>query len=153
MIIQAGFDLQILARPLIVQEEKLYPRLVVIGLDTEMQLDNIAIVSERFEGGLEPFQDEILDSLHPERTKFFAIAHAGIWAEDYCFDHQPIHKEATRLGKAAAARGFHMIGHFGLDETGYMSNGPHSYFDQYALGDNLPDTMTHWVHSRFGKCE
>ena len=45
-----------------------------------------------------------------------------------------------------------MIGHFGLDETGYMSNGPHSYFDQYARGDDLPDTMLHWVHSRFGKC-
>ncbi|MHC6222513.1 hypothetical protein [Arthrobacter sp. MMS24-S77] len=36
MIIQAGFDLQILARPLIDQEEKLYPRPVVIGLDADM---------------------------------------------------------------------------------------------------------------------
>ncbi|WP_345033267.1 hypothetical protein [Arthrobacter methylotrophus] len=46
-----------------------------------------------------------------------------------------------------------MIGPFGLDETGYMSAGPHSYFDQYASGHDLPDTMTHWVHSKFGNCE
>jgi hypothetical protein len=44
-----------------------------------------------------------------------------------------------------------MIGHFGIDETGYMSNGPHSYFDQYALED-LPPTMSHWVHSQYGSC-
>lgn len=153
MIIQAGFDLELLARPLIVVDGVVRPRLVVLGLDAEMQLDSIGVVTDRFEGRLDPVQEEILDSLHPECTKYFAIAHAGIWAEDFCFDHQPIHQEATRLEKAAAARGFHMIGHFGLDHEGYMSNGPHSYFDQYPSGDNLPSTMTHWVHSKWGKCE
>lgn len=151
MIIQAGFDLELLARPLIVQEGKLFPRLVVIGLDAEMQLDSIGVVTECFEGSLEPFRDEILEGMHPERTKYFAIAHAGIWTEDYCFEHQPIIREADKLEKAAAARGFRMIGHFGIDETGYVSAGPHSYFDQYH--DDLPPTMSHWVHSKFGHCE
>ncbi|MFH5878903.1 hypothetical protein [Arthrobacter sp. NA-172] len=151
MIIQAGFDLELLARPLIVQEEKLYPRLVVTGLDAEMQLQSIRVVTETFEGSLEPFHDAVLEHLELEGTKFFAIAHAGIWTEEYCFEHQPIIMEAKRLEKAAAARGFRMIGHFGLDESGYMSAGPHSYFDQYHEED-LPSTMTHWVHSKYGKC-
>lgn len=152
MIIQAGFDLQILARPLIVQEEKLYPRLVVIGLDAEMQLESIRVVTESFEGSLNPFQDAILDNLDLEGSKYFSIAHAGIWAEDDYYDEQPILAEAKKLKGIAEERGLHMIGHFGLDETGYMSNGPHSYFDQYPSGDDLPDTMLHWVHSRFGEC-
>ena len=153
MIIQAGFDLQILARPLIDQEEKLYPRLVVIGLDAEMQLESIRVVTESFEGSLNPFQDAILEDLDLEGFTYFAIAHAGIWAEHDYFDQQPILAEGKLLSEAAARRGLLMIGHFGIDETGYMSAGPHSYFDQYASGDDLPDTMIHWVHSRFGNCE
>ncbi|WAH95492.1 hypothetical protein [Arthrobacter sp. MMS18-M83] len=153
MIIQAGFDLELLARPLIVQEGKLRPRLVVIGLDAEMQLESIRVVSESFEGSLKPFQDAILEHPDLEGTKYFAIAHAGIWVEDDYFDEQPILAEAKQLSGIAKERGLHMIGHFGLDDTGYMSNGPHSYFDQYSLGDDLPSTMTHWVHSRFGRCE
>lgn len=150
MIIQAGFDLHLLAKPLIVQGGKVLPRLVVIGLDAEMQLDSIGVVAECFEGSLEPFGEAIWELLHSERTKYFAIAHSGIWAENDYYGEQPILREAKNLSEAAAARGFHMIGHFGLDETGYMSDGPHSYFDQYH-GD-LPPTMSHWVHSRFGKC-
>jgi hypothetical protein len=153
MIIQAGFDLELLARPLIVQEEKLYPRLVMIGLDAEMQLESIRVVTESFEGSLKPLQDAILEHLDLDGIRYFAIAHAGIWAEDDYFGEQPILAEAKLLAEAAAERGLHMIGHFGLDETGYMSAGPHSYFDQYASGDDLPDTMTHWVHSRYGHCE
>ncbi|WP_284991264.1 hypothetical protein [Arthrobacter sp. efr-133-TYG-120] len=152
MIIQAGFDLQILARPLIVHDEKLYPRLVVIGLDAEMQLESIRVVTESFEGSLNPFRDAILEDLDIEGSTYFAIAHAGIWAEDDYFNEQPILAEAKHLSEAAARQGLHMIGHFGLDENGYMSNGPHSYFDQYVLGDDLPETMLHWVHSKFGKC-
>ena len=105
MIIQAGFDLQILARPLIDQEEKLYPRLVVIGLDAEMQLESIRVVTESFEGSLNPFQDAILEDLDLEGSKYFAIAHAGIWAEDDYFDEQPILAEAKLLSEAAAERG------------------------------------------------
>lgn len=152
MIIQAGFDLELLARPLIVQEGKLYPRLVVIGLDAEMQLDSIRVVTESFSGSLETFQEAILEHLDLEGTKYFAIAHAEIWAEsDFC-DEQPILIEGKQLAKVAAERGLHMIGHFGIDETGYMSEGPHSYFDQYPSEDHLPSTMTHWVHSKFGQC-
>ncbi|MBB6405304.1 hypothetical protein [Arthrobacter sp. AZCC_0090] len=153
MIIQAGFDLELLARPLIVQEGKLFPRLVVIGLDAELQLESIRVVTESFSGSLGTFQEAILEHLDLEGTKYFAIAHAGIWAEDDYFDEQPILAEAKVLSEAAARRGLLMIGHFGIDETGYMSAGPHSYFDQYASGDDLPDTMTHWVHSKFGHCE
>ncbi|WP_454699697.1 hypothetical protein [Arthrobacter humicola] len=65
MIIQAGFDLQILARPLIVQAGKILPRLVVIRLDSEMQLDGVEVVSEGFSGSLEPHFDAILAALDP----------------------------------------------------------------------------------------
>ncbi|GAA5191943.1 hypothetical protein GCM10023346_12780 [Arthrobacter gyeryongensis] len=43
-------------------------------------------------------------------------------------------QDAKKLKGIAEERGLHMIGHFGLDETGYMSNGPHSYCatDPYA---------------------
>jgi hypothetical protein len=85
-------------------------------------------------------------------TWYFAIAHAGIRAEEDYFNEQPILAESKLLSEAAARQGILMIGHFGIDEAGYMSNGPHSYFDQYPSGDDLPDTMTHWVHSRFGNC-
>jgi hypothetical protein len=152
MIIQAGFDLELLARPLIVQEGKVFPRLVVIGLDAELQLESIRVVTESFSGILGTFQEAILEHLDLGGTKYFAIAHAEIWAESDFYDEQPILIEAKQLEKVAAERGLHMIGHFGIDETGYMSDGPHSYFDQYPSGDDLPSTMTHWVHSRFGKC-
>jgi hypothetical protein len=149
MIIQAGFDLQILARPLIVQEGRVLPKLVVIGLDADMQLDGIRVVDKEFSGSLKPHHDEILGGLDPKWTRYFAIAHAGIWPEDYNY-YDPIHLEAQALETVAAQRGLHMIGHFGLDETGYVSAQAHSYFDQYGL--DLPPTMSHWVHSKYGKC-
>ncbi|MDQ0767388.1 hypothetical protein QF031_000137 [Pseudarthrobacter defluvii] len=87
--------------------------------------------------------------LDPDVTRYFAIAHAGAWAA--CTDvHAPVLVEAEVLGELALDRGFRMIGHFGLDEEGYLSNGPHYYFDRYHLG--LPCTMDHWVHSKHGKC-
>ena len=67
--------------------------------------------------------------------------------------YEGIRKDAVHVsGRPTLAdqRGFQMIGHFGLDETGYMCNGPHSYFDQYHRG--LPCTMDHWVHSKYGTC-
>jgi hypothetical protein len=150
MIIQAGFDLEFLARPLIVQQGKLLPRLVVIGLDAEMQLECLEIASDRFGGKLEPHFDSIFDELDAEWTRYFAIAHAGIWTEHSLPWEVPIIMEAEGLRTLADQRGFHMIGHFGLDETGYMCNGPHAYFDQYHRG--LPCTMDHWVHSKYGTC-
>ncbi|QCP00229.1 hypothetical protein FCN77_24095 [Arthrobacter sp. 24S4-2] len=152
MIIQAGFDLQILARPLIVQQGRVLPRLVVIGLDAEMQLDGVEVVSDEFAGSLKPHHDAILDGLDPEWTKYFAIAHAGIWTEHNYHCDDPILLEAAELETVAAHRGFHMIGHFGQDETGYMSAGAHSYFDQYPRHVELPCTMTHWVNSKVSTC-
>jgi hypothetical protein len=152
MIIQAGFDLQILARPLIVQEGRVLPRLVLIGLDADMQLDSIEVVSHEFAGSLEPHHNAILEGLDIEWTKYFAIAHAGIWTEYNYNYNDPILIEAEGLEAVAAQRGLQMIGHFGLDETGYMSARAHSYFDQYPSHAELPCTMTHWVHSKFGKC-
>jgi hypothetical protein len=152
MIIQAGFDLEILARPLIVQAGRVLPRLVVIGLDAEMQLDSIEVVSDEFAGSLGPHHNAILDGLDLEWTKYFAIAHAGIWTENNYNCDDPILIEANGLQTVAAQRGLQMIGHFGIDETGYMSAGPHYYFDQYPLHEDLPCTMTHWVHSKYGKC-
>jgi hypothetical protein len=152
MIIQAGFDLELLAHPLVVQGGKVLPRLVLVSLDAEMQLDGISIVTEDFKGALEPHRNEILDGLDPARVKFFAIAHAGCWPEDDYYHESPILQEAEALKAAAVQRGFRMIGHFGIDETGYMAGGPHSYFDQYGIQDPLPQTMDHWVHSKHGKC-
>jgi hypothetical protein len=149
MIIQAGFDLELLARPLIVQEDKLLPRLVVIGLDAEMQLESIKLASEHFTGKLEPQFDAILDELEPQWTRYFAIAHAGIWAEDCPPWEVPIIQEAADLNALATQAGFRMIGHIGIDAMGYMCDGPHSYFDQYRLGNDLPCTMSHWVHSSY----
>jgi hypothetical protein len=77
MIIQAGFDLELLAQPLIVQEDKLLPRLVVIGLDAEMQRESIKVASDQFTGRQEPEFDSILNELEPRWTRCFAIAHAG----------------------------------------------------------------------------
>ena len=153
MIIQAGFDLEILARPFIVREGIVLPRLVVVGLDADMQLDRVEVVSEEFTGSLEPHFDAVLAALDPEWTKYFAIAHAGTWTERDYSPQDPIHLEAKKLEGVAAQRGFRMIGHFGQDETGYMSAGAHHYFDQYPGHDDLPCTMTHWVHSMFGKCD
>lgn len=147
MIIQAGFDLQILARPLIVQEGRVLPRLVVIGLDADMQLDSVGVVSEEFTGSLEPHFDAVLAALDPEWTKYFGIAHAGTWPEGDYYPDVPIHLEAQKLAGVAAQRGFRMIGHFGQDETGYMAAGAHCYFDQYPSLDDLPCTMTHWESS------
>lgn len=106
MIIQAGFDLQILARPSIVQDGKVLPKLVVIGLDEDMQLDDISIVTEEFKGVLETHRNDILDRLDPEWVKYFAIAHAGCWPENDYYSDSPILQEAKQLEAAAAQRGF-----------------------------------------------
>ncbi|MEW9873312.1 hypothetical protein [Arthrobacter sp. HS15c] len=149
MIIQAGFDLEILARLLIVPEGNVLPKLVVIELDADMQFADIQVVSHQFGGRLEPHFDAILRQLNTDRTRYFAIAHAGAWPECTAVD-APILAEAEALRASALQRGFLMIGHFGLEGDEYMSNGPHYYFDRYHL--SLPCTMDHWVHSRHGKC-
>jgi hypothetical protein len=149
MIIQAGFDLELLARLLIVPEGTVLHKLVVIGLDSSMQLASIHVVSHQFDGRMEPYFRSILDQLDVESTRYFAVAHAGAWPE--CPNQAaPVLEEAEALRTLAHQRGFQMIGHFGLDGTEYMSNGPHYYFDRYHLG--LPCTMDHWVHSQYGSC-
>jgi hypothetical protein len=55
MIIQAGFDFEILARPLIIQHGMLMPSLVLICLDADMQLDSVDVVPGNFAGRLVPF--------------------------------------------------------------------------------------------------
>lgn len=149
MIIQAGFDLEFLARLLIAPTGQVLPMLVVIELDADMQLADLRLVTNQFDGSLGPHVKAILDPLETDTTRYFAIAHAGCWPE--CTEvHAPILEEAEALREAAIERGFLMIGHFGLDGVGYMSNGPHYYFDRYPLG--LPCTMDHWIHSKHGKC-
>ena len=152
MIIQAGFDLQILARPLVVQEGKVLPKLVAIALDADMQLDGVHVVTDEFDGSLLPYVEATLDWMDLDWTRYFAIAHAGVWPEEDYYSQSPILQEAKTLKEAATQRGLRMIGHFGIDETGYMCDGPHSYFDQYGLSEHLPPTMSHWVHSKYGKC-
>lgn len=145
MIIQAGFDLEFLARLQIVPLGEVLPRLVLIAVDADMQLADISVATRRFDGRLEPHFDSILGRLDPETTRYFAIAHAGCWSE--CLDTEdPVLQDANALRELALQRGFVMLGHFGLDECGYTSNGPHYYFDRYRLG--LPCTMDHWVHSK-----
>lgn len=151
MIIQAGFDFEILARPLIIQHGMLMPSLVLICLDENMQLDSVVVVPGNFSGCLVPFEGAILASLDPEYTKYFAIAHPGSFSED-SGEPDPLFDEARALETKAAARGVKLIGHFALDETGYMAARARSYFDQYPGHDDLPRTMVHWVHSTHGRC-
>ena len=75
MIIQAGFDFEILARPLIIQHGMLMPSLVLICLDSDMQLESVDVVPGDFAGCLAPFHDAVLAALDSEYTKYFAIAH------------------------------------------------------------------------------
>ncbi|MDN4644302.1 hypothetical protein [Arthrobacter sp. PsM3] len=150
MIIQAGFDFEILARPLIVQHGALLPRLVLIGLDAEMQLDDVHVITEEFEGSLAPFHDAVLAALDTEFTKYFAIAHPGRFTG--YIQTEPIMDEADELESKAAERGLRLIGHFALDETGYMSARAHMYFDQYPSHNDLPRTMLHWSHSKLLRC-
>lgn len=150
MILQAGFDFEILARPYIVQDGRLTPKLVLICVDSEMRLDSISVITDNFQGSIGPFQDSILEALDPEYVRYFAIAHAGRFSE-YDFS-EPIMDEAQVLDEAAAEHGMQLIGHLALDETGYMSARARSYFDQYPSHDDLPRTMFHWSHSEFGEC-
>ncbi|YCK82533.1 hypothetical protein M1D89_04650 [Arthrobacter sp. D3-18] len=150
MIIQAGFDLALLARPHIAQVDRVLPRIVVVGLDADMCLDIVAIISDEFSGSLKPYFEEILDTLRHKDTKYFAIAHAGCWPE-IRDETEPILVEAEDLKALASAElGLEMIGHFGIDETGYTSSSPHLYFDDYY--NELPETRVHWSHSTYGGC-
>ncbi|KRE81107.1 hypothetical protein ASG77_04135 [Arthrobacter sp. Soil762] len=83
MIIQAGFDLQILVRPLIVQDGRVLPKLVVIGLDADMQLDGIKVVSDEFAGLLVPYHicssaRAPNDRASPPRTLWPPVSWTGI---------------------------------------------------------------------------
>lgn len=151
MIIQAGFDLELLARPLILQHGRPMPRLVLICLDAEMQLNDVDVVPGDFVGCLVPFQDAVQAALVPGDTKYFAIAHPGSFGEA-CGYPDPVLEEARALESKAAERGIQLIGHFALDETGYMSARARLYFDQYPHHADLPRTMFHWSHSKLGKC-
>lgn len=151
MIIQAGFDFEILARPLIIQHGMLMPSLVLICMDRDMQLDSVDVVPGDFAGCLVPFQDAVLAALDPEYTKYFAIAHPGRFSEDYG-DPDPVLDEARTLESKAAERGIQLIGHFAIDETGYMSARARMFFDQYPSHNDLPRTMFHWSHSKLDRC-
>ena len=151
MIIQAGFDFEILARPLIIQHGMLMPSLVLICLDADMQLDSVDVVPGNFACCLVPFEGAILPAPDPEYTKYFAIAHPGSFSEAYG-EPDPLLDEANALEAKAAERGFQLIGHVAIDETGYMSARARSFFDQYPRHDDLPRTMFHWSHSKLGKC-
>ena len=150
MIIQAGFDFVILARPFIVPDGKIRPNLVLVCVDAEMQLDSVQVVTEDFAGSLAPFHDDVLLALDSEFTRYFAIAHPGSFSEYGCSD--PIMGEADELESKAAERGMQLIGHFAVDETGYMSARAHMYFDQYPQHEDLPRTMLHWSHSKLVRC-
>ncbi|MGF6834345.1 hypothetical protein QF015_002527 [Paenarthrobacter sp. TE4293] len=150
MIIQSGFDLALLARPHIVQAHGVLPRVVALGLDSDMCLDIITIVSDEFRGTLKPHFEEILDALRHQDTKYFAIAHSGCWPETYD-GPEPILAEAAALKALASGElGLEMIGHFGMDETGYIPAGPDSYFDEYY--NLLPETQHHWSRATLGRC-
>jgi hypothetical protein len=96
MIIQAGFDLEFLARLQIVPLGEVLPRLVLIAVDADMQLADISVATRRFDGRLEPHFDSILGRLDPETTRYFAIAHAGCWSE--CLDTEdPVLQDANAL--------------------------------------------------------
>lgn len=150
MIIQAGFDFVILARPFIVPDGRVLSNLVLVCVDAEMQLDSVEVITEDFAGSLAPFSDALLVALDSEFTKYFAIAHPGRFSEHRCAD--PIMNEANALESKAAERGIQLIGHFAVDETGYMSARAHMYFDQYPSHNDLPRTMLHWSHSRVDRC-
>ncbi|MCB5293160.1 hypothetical protein [Arthrobacter sp. SO3] len=150
MIIQAGFDFVILARPFIVPDGRLRANLVLVGVDAEMQLDSVQVITEDFAGSLAPFHDALLVALDSEFTKYFAIAHPGSFSAYGCPD--PIMDEADELESKAAERGLQLIGHFAVDETGYMSARAHMYFDQYPRHNDLPRTMLHWSHSKLLRC-
>lgn len=149
MIIQAGFDFEILARPRIIQHGMLMPTLVLICLDESMQLNSVRIVPGTFAGCLVPFEGAILAALNPDYTKYFAIAHPGSFSEGFS-EPDPLLDEAAALETKAAERGMRLIGHFAIDETGSMSARPRSYFDEYPSHKDLPRTMVHWVHEKFG---
>ena len=151
MIIQAGFDLAILARPLILQHGRLMPRLVLISLDADMQLNDVDVVPGEFMGCLVPFQDSVLAALDPAATKYFAVAHpASFGADDGGED--PVLEEARTLESKAAERGIQLIGHFAIDETSYLSARTPLYFDQDPGHNDLPRTMLHWSHSALARC-
>lgn len=67
----------ILAHPLIAPGGKLTPRLVLIALDAEMQLDSVEVIADDFAGSLAPYHDAVLTALDREYTRYFAIAHPG----------------------------------------------------------------------------
>ncbi|MGP0224133.1 hypothetical protein [Paenarthrobacter sp. NCHU4564] len=150
MIIQAGFDFEILACPYILQGRTVLPRIVLIGLDADMCLDIVTVITDDYAGCLTPYFKEILDALRHQDTKYFAIAHSGRWSEN-CDGSEPVLAEAAILKALAEAElDLQMICHFGIDEIGYTCSGPHSYFDTYY--NLLPETQVHWSHSPLGKC-
>jgi hypothetical protein len=151
MIIQAGFDLEILARPLILQHGMLMPRLVLISLDADMQLNDVKVLPGEFMGCLVPFQNSVLAVLDPEVTKYFAVAHPRSFGEDDG-SPDPVLEEARTLESKAGERGLQMIGHFAIDETGYLSARTRLYFDQDPGHNDLPRTMLHWSHSALARC-
>ena len=150
MIIQAGFDFVILARPFIVPDGRVRSNLVLVCVDAEMQLDSVQVITEDFAGSLAPFHDALLVALDSEFTKYFAIAHPGSFSDYGCSDQ--IMDEVDELESKAAERGMQLIGHFAVDETGYISARAHMYFDQYPSHNDLPRTMLHWSRSNVDRC-
>jgi hypothetical protein len=151
MIIQAGFDFVILARPFIVPDGRVRSNLVLVCVDADMQLDSVQVITEDFAGSLAPFHDAVLMALDSEFTRYFAIAHPGRFS-GYFGGSEPILDDANSLESKAAERGMQLIGHFAVDETGYMSARAHMYFDQYPSHNDLPRTMLHWSRSNVDRC-
>ncbi|MDI2033519.1 hypothetical protein [Paenarthrobacter nitroguajacolicus] len=150
MIIQSGFDFQVLARPYILPNGVLLPRLVVVGLDSDMCFRSAGIASFQFDGWQEPLIDDILEVLPADGTRYFAIAYPGFWRTHNFESAQPSAADVESLRERAGERGLYLLGHFGIGEEHEMQVNLESYFDQSEMV--VPRTMLHWRHSVLPNC-
>ncbi|WP_125614718.1 hypothetical protein [Specibacter cremeus] len=150
MIIQAGFDFEILAQPHLLCDGGTTDKLVLIEADRDLEPVSVRVVSEEFDGSLKPHIDAIVERLDPEETRFFGIAHAGDIAP-WGYVDKDLDADSEALRKLADSRGFRLLAHLVFTADSWISLYGNSYFELY--GDryaDLPSTMREWKRSPSG---
>lgn len=144
MIIEAGYDLEILAHPYCVGPTALPDPLVVIELDADLFCFGPDLAPALMGDSFDPHVPGILDGLL-DSTRYLALARRGVANHQHEYrSSDPLQPSRERLKQALGARGILLFNELIINDNGWISRGPAKRFRTYPLdgGNFLPWTIT-----------
>ena len=135
MIIEAGYELQLLVQPILLANESSRKSLWLLAMDKDLRFLYPRKVLDTMGTTIEPHIDEIIGALGDDcfQTHYFAVAHMVPHVSFSIYEElSHLHE---KLQQAASPRGFELIGHLVFDEECWYSSGPMHSFRDYPGND------------------